>query len=134
VVLPGLNDSNVIRLSVDTNTVLSVFYKFYLFSSAFSIASCSAWLFEHRPFNLYFVVSVRLLLGYHIIHEERNVPDDLPENSPSKNCTFAEMFVFLVILRKHSHGVLEIRLEFRTVTFLRLSFTDKCPSSFTNSS
>ena len=31
------------------------------FSSAFIIASCSACLFEYRPFNLYFFVSINLL-------------------------------------------------------------------------
>ena len=55
-----LSDSNVIRLSVDINTVLPVFFKFCTFSGAFNVASYSAWLFEHRPFNLYLVVSVRL--------------------------------------------------------------------------
>jgi hypothetical protein len=55
-----LSDSNVIRLSVDINTVLSIFSKYCGLSSAFNIASCSAWLFEHRPFNLYFVVTVKL--------------------------------------------------------------------------
>jgi hypothetical protein len=49
-----LSDSNVILLSVDTNIVLLLGSKCFMFSSAFSIASCSAWLFEHRPFNLYF--------------------------------------------------------------------------------
>jgi len=56
-----LSDSNVIRLSVDTNTVLSLLSRFSMFSSAFSIASRSAWLFEHRPSNLYFFVSGMLL-------------------------------------------------------------------------
>ena len=57
-----LSDSNVIRLSVDTNTVLSLVSKCCIRSSAFRIASCSAWLFEQRPFNLYFFfVSITLL-------------------------------------------------------------------------
>jgi len=43
------------------------------------------------------------------------------------------MLVFEVTLRKHSHGVLGIRLEFRTVTFLQLPFIGKCPLSLINS-
>jgi len=49
-----LSDSNVIRLSVDTNTVLSLVSNFCMVSSVLNIASCSAWLSEYRPSNLYF--------------------------------------------------------------------------------
>ena len=56
-----LSDSNVILLPVDISTLLSLVSENFKFSSAFSIASCSAWLFEHRPFNLYFFVSINLL-------------------------------------------------------------------------
>ena len=56
-----LSDSNVILLPVNISAVLSLVYKNCKFSSAFIIASCSAWLFEHRPFNLYFFVSINLL-------------------------------------------------------------------------
>ena len=56
-----LSDSNVIRLSVDTITVLSLVSMYCIFSSVFNIASCLAWSFEHRPFNLYFFVFVMLL-------------------------------------------------------------------------
>jgi len=59
-----LSDSNFIRLSADTNNVLLVFSVFCIFSSAFNIASCSAWLFEHPPFNLHFVVSGWVLFVY----------------------------------------------------------------------
>jgi len=51
-----LSDSNVILLSVDISAVLSLVSKNCKFSSVFIIASCSAWLFEHGPFNLYFFV------------------------------------------------------------------------------
>ena len=44
------------------STVLSFISKNCKISSAFSIANCSAWLFEQRPFNLYFFfVSINLL-------------------------------------------------------------------------
>ena len=56
-----LSDSNIILLYVNISTVLSLVSKNCTFSSAFSIASCSAWLFEHCPFNLYFFVSINLL-------------------------------------------------------------------------
>jgi hypothetical protein len=51
----------VIRLSVDTKTVLSLVSKCNIFSDAFSIVRCSAWLFEHRPSDLYVFVSIMLL-------------------------------------------------------------------------
>jgi hypothetical protein len=57
VVFRFLSDSSVIRLSVYTKIVLSLVSKYCIFSSAFSIASCSAWLFEHRSSNLYFFLS-----------------------------------------------------------------------------
>jgi hypothetical protein len=55
------SDSNIILLSVDTKTVLLLVSKCCIFSSAFSIASCSAWLFKHHLSNLYFFLSVMLL-------------------------------------------------------------------------
>jgi len=55
-----LSYSNVIRLSVNICTVLSLVSMFCMFSKAFSIASCSAWLFEQRPSNLYFFLYVIL--------------------------------------------------------------------------
>ena len=55
-----LNDSNAVRLSFNICTVLSSVFKYCMFSSAFSIASSLAWLFEHRPSNLYLYVSVIL--------------------------------------------------------------------------
>ena len=56
------SDSNVILLSVDISTLLSLVFKNFKFSSALSIDSCSAWLFEHLPFNLYFFVSVNIAI------------------------------------------------------------------------
>ena len=35
-------------------------FMYCIYSNAFRIASCLAWLLEHRPFNLYFNVAVRL--------------------------------------------------------------------------
>jgi len=58
-----VSDSNVILLSVDISAVLSLVSKNCKFSSAFSIASCSAFLFEHRLFNLYFFVSMCVCVG-----------------------------------------------------------------------
>ena len=55
------SDSNAILLSINISAVLSLVSKNCKFSSAFSIASCSAWLFEHRPFHLYFFVSINML-------------------------------------------------------------------------
>jgi len=56
--------NSVILLSVDINAVLSLVSRNYKFSSSFSIASCSALLFEYCPFNLYLFVSVNLLSFY----------------------------------------------------------------------
>ena len=56
-----LSNSSVILLSVDISAILSFISKNCKFSSAFSIANCSAWLFEQRPFNLYFFMSINLL-------------------------------------------------------------------------
>jgi len=62
-----LSASRVIRLSVNTCTVFSFVSRFYMFSSALSIASCSAWLFEHLPFSLYFILSILLPLWRFIL-------------------------------------------------------------------
>ena len=77
-----LSDSIVIRLSVDINIVLSLFSKSCIFSSAFNIASCLTSLFEHRPFNLYFVVSEETAKYYEYIKGNENLVDREMEVKP----------------------------------------------------
>ena len=52
---------SVIQLSVCTSTDFSPDSVYCIYSNAFRIAICSAWLLVHRPFSLYFNVAVRLL-------------------------------------------------------------------------
>ena len=52
------SESRVVWLSVYMVTDLSVVCMFSMYSSDFSIASCSAWLFVHILFNLYFKLLV----------------------------------------------------------------------------
>jgi len=68
------SDSNAIRLSVNICTVLSSLSKYCMFSLAFNVASSSAWLFEHRPSNLYLYVSV-ILSSLNI-----TIPDPTPRS------------------------------------------------------
>jgi len=52
------SESRVVWLPVYMMTALSVVCMFSMYSSDFSIASCSAWLFVHFLFNLYFKLLV----------------------------------------------------------------------------
>ena len=58
--LPVFEGFQCIQLSVYICTVLSLVSMFYMVSSVLNIANCSACLFEQRPSNLYFFVSVTL--------------------------------------------------------------------------
>jgi hypothetical protein len=51
---------SVIQLSVYTRTIFSPDFEFCIYSSAFRIAKCSAWLLEQRLCSLYFNVAVML--------------------------------------------------------------------------
>jgi hypothetical protein len=89
-------ESRVIWLLVYIVTDLSVVCAFSMYSSDFRIASCSAWLFVHLLFSLYF----KLLVCVHVLYMAMPAPNPCSDLMPSVNICCA---VVLVIFPKSGY-------------------------------
>jgi hypothetical protein len=119
VVFLFLSDSNVIWLSVDTKTVLSLVSRCCKFCSASRFASCSAWLFEHRLSNLDFFLSAMV----------PSINMAIPSPTPC-SLLLPSVYIWMACSLCFCPSVIWMELARWVQCFTSVSRSNWCPNSF----